>query len=130
MVIVPLRIGFEASCSQILIKGDDVQVRYILELHNLSPGPEEFHESGIAFLAVNSLAILTNFHTRITEVKESKIARPQSFQLVWDAEDVDVAFIHHVENNLPDINHQLLQRLIQLDSINAVSYCTTVPLLR
>ena len=89
-----------------------------------------FHEHGRDDGTVCRPRILTNLHACITEVEESEIARPQSFQLVGDAEDVDVALIYHVEHYLSDINHQPLQRLIQLDSINAVSYCTAVPLLR
>ena len=130
MVVVPLRVGFQTSRSQMFVKSDDVQVGDVLEFRNLSPASEELHESGVAFLAVFGFAILSDLHSLITEIKKVDVARPQSFQPVWNGEDVDATFGHHVDNDLSHINHQLLQCLVQLDSINAVSYCTTVPLLR
>lgn len=130
MVVVPLRVGFQTSRSQMFVKSDDVQVGDVLEFRNLSPASEELHESGVAFLAVFGFAILSDFHSLITEIKKVDVARPQSFQPVWNSEDVDATLGHHVDNDLSHINHQLLQCLVQLDSINAVSYCTTVPLLR
>ena len=110
------------------IQCQDVCIGDILEIADLAPCREEPHETVVTLLTVISLAILTDLCPLLAELQERDGTCSFTLQPLLNRKDVHYALAHHLKNDLANLSHEFLQRLVQFTGIGAVNHSSPVPM--
>ena len=130
MIVVPSAVSLHTFGCKMVLELDNLLFRDVRPFCDTSPLTELTHETGITRLRVSRLPKATYLCTLLAEVKETDVRDTKSLQAVRDAENVDIAFLNHLVNDLADICEQLPERLVDLLSVETSHDSAFAPMLR